>query len=219
MKIRLIFIVTALSISCGRFPESPIMAEPQPEKGTELKEVPQKLIGTYESLVDSVDSAHLIITHEEIIMKIVRNPNMSIAEIDSTERRNLKDTLYREGNDSMTVKVTADSVFQRSVHFDTLYYSSDKYAIKKSKGYYFCNQRFRDKWVVRTLRITDNGILISKLRSKEEINGLNDYTSIEPDSIVYDTPGVEKLRTYLSDERFKNEWMFVRIEYGLQQNL
>ena len=219
MKIKLIFILTALAFSCGRFSESPIITEPQPDNGTELREIPRKLIGTYKSLADSVDTAHLIVTDKEIIMKIVRNPNVSIAEIDSTERTNLKDTIYREGNDSMTVRVTADSVFQRSVHFDTLYYSSDKFVIKKSKGYYFCNQRFRDKWVVRTLRITDNGILISKLRSKEEITGLNDYASIEPDSIVYDTPGIEKLRTYLTDERFKDEWMFVRIEYGLQQKL
>jgi hypothetical protein len=219
MKIKVIFILTALSFSCGRFTESPIITEPQPDKGIELREIPKKLLGTYKSLADSVDSTHLIITDKEIIMKIVRNPNVSIAELDSIERRNLKDTVYQEGNDSMTVKITADSVFQHSVHFDTLYYSSDKYLIKKSNGYYFCNQKFRDKWLVRTLRITDNGILISKLRSKEEITGLKDYTSIEPDSIVYKTPGVEKLRTYLTDERFKDELIFVRIEYDLQQKL
>lgn len=219
MKIRIIFILTTLSFSCGRFTESPIITEPQPDKGTELKEIPKKLLGSYKSLADSVDSTHLIITDKEIIIKSVRSPNVSIAELDSTERRNLKDTVYQEGNDSMIVRVTADSVFQRSVHFDTLYYSSDKYLIKKSKGYYFCNQKFRDKWVVRTLRITDNGILVSKLRSKDEIIELSDFTSIEPDSISYGTPGVEKLRTYLTDERFKDELMFVRIEYGLQQKL
>ena len=216
MKIKIILILTTLSVSCGRFSESPTIEEPHSDKEAELKEIPTKLMGTYESLVDS---ALLIVTDKEVIIKIVRNPHLSIAEFDSTERRNLKDTIYREGKDSMTVRVTSDSVFQRSVHFDTLYFASDKYLIKKSKGYYFCNQKFRDKWLVRTLRITDNGILISKLRSKEEITELGDYTSIEPDSIVYDTPSVEKLRTYLTDERFKDEWMFVRIEYGLQQKL
>jgi hypothetical protein len=219
MKIKLVFILATLAFSCGRFPESPLSTEPQPDKETELKEIPRKLIGTYTSLTDSVDSAHLIITDKEIIMKIVRNPNMSIAEIDSTERRNLKDTIYIEGNDSMTVRVTTDSVLQRSVHFDTLYYPSNKFVIKKFRGYYFCNQKFRDKWLARTLRITDNGILISKGRSKDEIAGLVDYASSEPDSIAYDNPGIEKLRTYLTDERFRDEWMFVRIEYGLQQKL
>jgi hypothetical protein len=219
MKIKFIIILTTLTFSCGRLTESPFITEPQPDKEPELEEVPSKLLGTYKSLVDSIDLAHLIVTDKAIIMKIVRNPNMSIAELDSIQRTNLKDTIYREGNDSMTVRVTADSVFQRSIHFDTLYYASDKFVIKKSKGYYFCNQRSRDKWVVRTLRVTDNGILISTLRSKEEIARLNDYTSIEPDSIVYENPGVEKLRTYLTDERFKDEWMFVRIEYGLQHQL
>src|SRR6187455_2792488 len=160
MKIKIIFILTALAFSCGRFSESSMSTGPQPDKETELKEIPRKLIGTYTSLTDSVDSAHLIITDKEIIMKIVRNPNMSIAEIDSTERKNLEDTIYREGNDSMTVRVTTDSLLQRSVHFDTLYYPSDNFVIKKFKGYYFCNQKFRDKWLVRTLRITDNGVLI-----------------------------------------------------------
>lgn len=214
MKIKIVFILTALSFACGRFAESPIITDPQPDMGTELIKIPKKLLGTYKSLADSVDSTHLIITDKEIIMKIVRNPDVSIAELDSTERQDLKDTVYQEGNDSMTVRVTADSVFQRSVHFDTLYYFSDKYLIKKYKGYYFCNQKLRDKWLVRTLRITENGILISKLKSKEEITGLEEC--IEPDSIVYETPDAEKLRTYLTDERFQDELMFVRIKYGLQ---
>jgi hypothetical protein len=214
MKFKIIFILTVVSFSCGRFQESPIITDAQPDNRTELKEIPEKLLGTYKSLADSVDSTHLIITDKEIIMKIVRNPNVAIAELDSTEIRNVKDTVYHEGNDSMTVKVTADSIFQRSVHFDTLYYSSDKYMIKKSKGYYFCNQRFRDKWLVRTLRITDHGILISKLRSKEEINRLNDYSSLEPDSVIYAPPDVDKLRAYLTDENLKDESMFVRIEYN-----
>lgn len=217
MKIKIIFILAAISFSCGPLTESPIITEPQPDKGTELNEIPKKLLGTYKSLANSVDSTHLFITEKQIIIRIVRNPNVSIAELLPTERRSLKDTVYQEGNDSMAVRITADSIFQRSVHFDTLYYSSGKYLIKKFKGYYFCNQKFRDKWLVRTLRITDNGILISKPRSKEEVTKLKDYASIEPDSIVYDTPRVEKLLAYLTDERFKDELMFVRIEYGLQQ--
>jgi hypothetical protein len=213
MKVKAIIILTSLSFSCGHITESPIFEATQPEQETELKEIPKKLIGTYESLVDS---AFLVITDKEVIIKNIRNPNVSIAELDSSERINLKDTIYREGKISMTVKVTADSVFQRILSFDTLYYSSDKYVIKKFHGYYFFNQRFRDKWVVRTLRLTDNGILISTLKSKEDIAALDDYSSIEPDSITYKTPTLDKLRMVLRDERFKDEWMFVRIEYGLQ---
>jgi hypothetical protein len=219
MKITLTFLLTTLLFSCGRFAESSIITDPQPDGGVELKEIPKMLLGTYNSLTDSLDTAHLMVTDKGIIMRIVRNPNLSIAEIDSSERRHLKDTVYREGNDSMTVRVTMDSIFQHNVHFDTLYYSSDKYVIRKSKGFYFCNQKFRHKWLVRALRISENGILISKLRSKEEISRLDDYSLNEPDSIVYKTPGTEKLRTYLTDEKFKNEWMFVRIEYGLQHKL
>src|SRR6187397_593005 len=103
MKIKIIFILTALAFSCGRFSESSMSTGPQPDKETELKEIPRKLIGTYTSLTDSVDS---------------------------TERKNLEDTIYREGNDSMTVRVTTDSLLQRSVHFDTLYYPSDNFVIK-----------------------------------------------------------------------------------------
>lgn len=219
MKIKPTFLLTTLLLSCGRFSESPIITNPQPDDGTELTEIPKMLLGTYKCLTDSVDTAKLIVTGHEIIIRIVRNPNVSIAEIDSAERRHLTDTVYREGNDAMTVRVTFDSIFQHSVHFDTLYYSSDKYVIKKAKGFYFCSQNFRDKWLVRTLRITENGILVSKLRTKEEINRLEDYSSNEPDSITYETPGIEKLRTYLTDERFKDEWMFVRIEYDLQHKL
>src|SRR5688572_20142068 len=111
MKNRLIFILPVLFVSCARFAESPIATVLQPDEGIELSEIPAKLTGTYKSLVDSLDSAHIIVTDKEIIMKIVRHPNISIAELDSTERIKFKDTIFREGNDSMTVSATADSVF------------------------------------------------------------------------------------------------------------
>jgi hypothetical protein len=205
MKIKVIFILAVLAVSCGRSIESAIFIEPQPDSATQLNEIPKKLLGTYESFTDSVDSMHLTITDKEIIIRVIRNPNASSAELDSFKTRNLKDTVYQDGYDSMTLRVTADSVFQRIVHFDTLYYASDKYLMKKSKGYYFCNQKFRDKWLVRTLRVTDNGILISKLRSKEQIIELKDAND------------VEKLPTHITNERFEDELLFVRIESGLEK--
>lgn len=204
-------------MSCGRMTELPVFDTSQPTGQAELDKVPDKLIGTYESLIDS---GLLIVTTNEVIIKNVFNLNVAIAELDSTERINLKDTVYREGKGSMTVTVTKDSVFQRTLSFDTLYYDSDKYAIKKANGYYYFNQRsFQDKWLVRTLRVTDKGILVSKLKSHENISTMDDYSITEPDSITYKTPTLQELERFLKDEKFKDEWKFVRIEYGLQQKL
>jgi hypothetical protein len=126
MKVNAIIILISLSFSCGHITDSPIFEVPQPEQEIGLKEIPNKLIRTYESLVDS---ASLVISDKEVIIKNIRNPNVSISELDSNERINLNDTIYLEGKGSMTVKVTADSVFQRIVSLDTLYYYSDKYVI------------------------------------------------------------------------------------------
>jgi hypothetical protein len=186
---KIVFFLLLFLFSCGRLTEIPAFDSPQPAEEEELKGIPAELIGKYENLNDS---GYLTITEKGVIIKIIHDLNTSIAELDSVERVNLKDTVYREGNGSMTVKVTYDSVFQHTIGFDTLYYFSRKYVIKKSNGYYFCNRKFHDKWMVRTLRIANNGILISRLKSNENIK-------------------------FLVDDRFKDEMKFVRSEYVLHQ--
>jgi hypothetical protein len=217
MKIKFLLFLTLLVTACGRMAELPVYDTPQPSGQPELDQVPDKLIGTYESLVDS---GLLLVTKKGIIIKNVFSLNVAISELDSSERINLKDTVYREGKGSMTVTVTRDSVFQRNLSFDTLYYDSDKFSMKKADGYFYCNQRsFRDKWLVRTLRISDMGILVSRLHSKDDLVTLKDYSQIEPDSISYRIPTIEGLQQFLTDEKFREEWKFVRIEYGLQHKL
>ena len=217
MKCKILFVLTLIVTACGPTGELPIYDTPQPDGQPDLDEVPAKIIGTYESLVDS---GLLIVTQREVIIRNVFNLNVAIAELDSSDRINLKDTVYREGKGSMTVTVTEDSVFQRTLSFDTLYYDSDKYSIKKANGYFYFNQRsFRDKWLVRTVRISDKGILVSRVHSNDDLAALTDYSQWEPDSISYRIPTIEELQQFLTDDKFKEEWKFVRIEYGLQHKL
>jgi hypothetical protein len=217
MEFRYAVFLTLLLTSCGRMTELPVFDIPQPPGQSELDGVPHKLIGTYESLVDS---GLLIVTSKALIIKDVFNLDVAIVDLDSAERVNLKDTVYRDRKSSMTVTLTEDSLFQRTLNFDTLYYPSDKYAIKKMNGYYYLNQRlFHDKWIVRTLRISDKGILISKVHSKNDLTALENYGTIEPDSISYRVPTIQELQQFLTDEKFRGERKFVRIEYGLQHKL
>src|SRR5688500_12709304 len=129
MRVKSIVIVTLLMTACGRMTELPVFDDPQPVEELELDNVPPILVGTYESLVDS---GLLIVTAKAIVIKNVFSYNLAITELDSAERINLRDTVYNEGKGSMTVTVAKDSVFQRTVSFDTLFYDSDKYAVKKA---------------------------------------------------------------------------------------
>jgi hypothetical protein len=217
MKIKIIIVFTLIFCACGKLPESPYFDNPQPTGQRDEIQIPKKLLGTYESLLDS---GLMIITEGDIILKNVWNLNVPLTEVDSIDRLTLRDTVYQDSRSTMTVKVRNDSVYQRTTTSDTLYFHSGKYTIKKYKGYYFLNKKERnDQWLITTLRITDKGLLLGRAMTKEFINLLPDHTSSEPDSLTYLKPSDVELRKFLKNKDFSKESKFVRIEYGLQQKL
>ena len=154
------------------------------------------------------------------MLKSIWHFNAPLTEIDSVDMLTLKDTVYHDSRSTMTVKVRKDSVYQRTVVLDTLYFQSNKYVIKKFKGYYFLNKEVsKNSWSTATLRITDRGLLLGPIRTLNEISLLVDHSSSEPDSLTYINPSENELREFLESKEFGEKLKFVRTEYGLQRKL
>ncbi|HEY9046627.1 MAG TPA: hypothetical protein VIN08_12055 [Ohtaekwangia sp.] len=218
LKFRVYILLALVASACAKPPELPVFDTPQPE-GLNTTNIPSNFFGTYESLVDS---GLLTVTNQEIILKHFWNLNVPITEVDSIDRLTLKDAVYKDRQGIMRVTVKNDSVYQRTITIDTLYYKSDWYAIKKHKGYFILNRSFfknPERWMITTLRATSNGLLLGTIQSKKQLDSLPDYNSNEPDSITYIPPSDNELRFFLRDEKFKNESKFVRVEYGLRKKL
>ncbi len=213
MKIKIFIAFNLILCACGKLPELPYFDNPQPEGQKNEIVLAKKLLGTYESLIDS---GLLIITEREILLKSIWHLNVPLIETDSVDILTLKDTVYHDSHSTMTVKVRKDSVYQRTVILDTLYFQSNKYVIKKFKGYYFLNKEVsKNRWSTATLRITDRGLLLGPMKTPNEISLLVDQSSSESDSLTYIKPSENELRKFLENKEFNEELRFVRIEYGL----
>lgn len=164
-----IVLISVINNSVLPFREN-LFDQPQPEGAKEVV-IPKLLYGQY---LSSTDSAYLMISEKEIIIRNISNLNFSLMELDSADRLNLKDTIYRDGNESMTVKVKNDSVYQRTISFDTLHRPSEKHVLKEVNGYYFINKPLGIKWTVLALRLSGDEVILNSMLSKDEIAILED---------------------------------------------
>lgn len=203
-------------IGCVDIPQPPYFNYPLP-RDKQQASIPDKFIGTYKNLLDST---FLTVSKSFVILTNFSNLNVPLTEVDSIDKLTLKDTIYSDKSSTLRVTITDDSVFQRTISIDTLYFASSDFLIRKQKGFYFLNKRmFKNEnvWIVQTLRVTDNGILIGMIESEEDIDSLDSWD--EPDSISRTSPTVNSLLDFIKDKRFENESKFVRVEHGEQAKL
>src|SRR5688572_29159383 len=106
MKMKIIIVFTLMVCGCGKLPESPYFDNPQPAGQKDESQIPKKLLGTYESLLDS---GLMTITEGDIVLKNVWSLNVPLTEVDSIDRLTLRDTVYLDSRSTMTVKVRNDS--------------------------------------------------------------------------------------------------------------
>lgn len=209
MKRFFVFVLLMVLCGCGRLDELPIFDRPMPASKNESISIDKKFNGVYASLTDS---AFLVISTGEIIIKDFYNEDISRVR-DSQAHEPAKDSIVQEPISSMTVHVRKYGVYQHSSVDDTLFFASDNYKLKKHKGFYFANKKLvNGKWVVRTLRMTDHGILVSRLRSRDEIENLEDYSSSEPDSLSNKKQISADLKAFLQNDRYSDERKFVRVK-------
>ena len=151
----------------------------QPENIREQKEFPNKLIGNYYAAEGSSD---LIIEKYFIIKRTTINDTLSISELSENELI-INDTFYdKNSNQKSKIRVVNDTLFTDLVILDTVFNIIKGDILKKHKGYYFLNTRWKKTWTVEKLSLGKGILQINSIKTEDEIRLMEIITDTKIDS-------------------------------------
>jgi len=196
-------------VSC----EDPItFTEPQPAGFKTAKKFPKKLSGKYISIKDS---SMLVVKEHSIIRKYDFNIKIHSNQLDSNIIRVGDSIIDLKTNDRFVIINETDSITCRLHVKDTLFLISDENVLKKYQGYYFLNLKKGDqRWEVKQLKLYKNGVTISSINSKEDLEKLKAITATEPDSLLPVTFTISKqqFKEFIKQGGFAEEETFLKVK-------
>ncbi|MBS1558735.1 MAG: hypothetical protein JST69_08390 [Bacteroidetes bacterium] len=188
---------------------------PQPEGVKDEKSISKKWVGKYLNLTDST----LLLVTQELIVKVASfNTKDALSKIDSADLMkmgSLKQGRVEAGFDHAITdfKIEGDSIFYHTTTHDTLFFQSERFRIRKFKGYYFLNKQIAPgSWEVYKLEKVKEGIITGTISTKQELNELRAVTETYSDTIYRFRPTRKQFKKLLQENGFKTEQKFLRIE-------
>lgn len=201
------FVATLMLAGCG-----PVATfdEPQPEGIRSLSAFPQRLQGRYQS----EDGNSVLAITERLV---TRHFDFEVREHRDSLGSSFKlseDTLcnLEEGTTEIVIQ-DGDTVVSRVAWTDTLFSISENNILKRFKGYYFLNKRYRkDVWVVAKLAFSRGVLAIGNVSTPEDIQNLRAITEYPPDTdSTHFAPSRKQFRQFLRQDGFRDEELFFRI--------
>lgn len=197
---------TLLFTSCGDWGVR--FESPQPEWRFNEDQIPDRLLGQYINLEDSVK---LSITKDVI----VRYPYEYFAALlDSVKIQVTNDTTYTviEDDISWNVRVEGDSVFGHYIFADTIFNIPRGDLLRKFRGHYFLNVEMReDSWAVSILTRVRNGVVLASVSSDEDIAKLREITDTVADSSYKFRPTKKQLKKFIKSNGFSDKDVYVKL--------
>jgi hypothetical protein len=203
-KIFLVLTTLTFAKSCNQAD----FEKPQPEGVKNLKTIPSRFHGKYESLADS---SLLRVTGKSILRYKTERHSVHKNELDSVEKIMIKsDTVFYEKNMRIAVRPFGDSLNIVLNYTDTLVYLSDKGIIRKYGKNHFLNREISaQKWEVKKLQLNKNELAIGSTQTKEDINVLRQQLKTSDSTLVF-SPTKTQFRQFLKEGGFRNQEKFRR---------
>lgn len=184
---------------------------PQPLGVKDEKYFPKKLIGKYRSKLDST-----IITISDSV--ITRGFNIQYVmckkELDTMKHCFLlMDTLFNKiTNEKICIINIHDTLYAPFRLQDTLFRISDKGILRKDKGYYFLNMKYRSGWEVQKLELLKGKLRLSSISELSEIEDLKQLTEGTKDSLLQFNPNKDEFRKFVKSKGFCKKEELVKLK-------
>lgn len=172
---------------------------------------PSKLIGKYLSKIDST-----IITISDSIISRGFNIKyvMCRKELDTMKHFVLqKDTLYnKQTQEKLFIVCIRDTLYTPFHLQDTLFRISENGILRKDKGYYFLNMKYRSGWEVQKLELVKGKLNLSSISELSEIENLKQLTEDSKDSLLQFSPDKKEFRKFVKSKGFSKKEEFVKLK-------
>lgn len=184
--------------------------EPQPVNTKNLKKIPKRLQGKYLSLSDN----SVLKIDSKYIKRIYNlSSKIHIKDLDSNLVRSGDSLLNIKTNNKYFAKLDGDSLICSMNSIIILFELNDENILKKFKGYYFINTYYgEDNWKVRKIKLSKGELIISQIKSEEDIKNLKEITEIPGDTISnYKYSATKKqFKDFIKNDGFSSDEIFVK---------
>lgn len=183
---------------------------PQPLDVKNQEHFPKNLIGKY---LSKADSSIITISDSAITRGFNIRFVMCKKELDTMKHCVLQnDTLYNKLTQEKFCIVTIHDTLFTPYHLqDTLFVISDKGILRKDKGYYFLNMKYRSGWEVQKLELTKGKLCLCSISEIAEIESLKQITEDIKDSLLQFNPDKKEFRKFVKSKGFSKKEEFVKL--------
>ena len=196
----------ALLAACG---PSITFDEAQPSNTKALSKFPDKARGDY----ISDDQASVVTISDDFVLRTYDYTVKTLKDSIPFAFHLRKDTLFsNEGEDSVfatNVKVNGDTMLTEVHYTDTLFMLTDSSVLKKFRGYYFLNERFKTEngytWGVRKLSVVKGILTITEISSPKDLANLREITDTSGTTVSNFAPTRKQFREFLKAEDEEGE--------------
>jgi hypothetical protein len=214
-RLKQIIIVTSLALfsACG---PSITFEEAQPANTKALSKFPKNVQGNF----ISEDQASIVTISDDIVLRAY-DYTVKTAKDSLPFMLHLRhDTLFsNEGEGSVfatNVKIAGDSIITDVRYTDTLFMITDSSVLKKFKGHYFLNERFRAdgnaySWSVRKLSVEKGVLTITEIGSQKDLDDLRAITEITDTTATKFAPTRKQFKQFLETKDDGDGEKFTRI--------
>jgi hypothetical protein len=194
--------------SCTNKP-SVLFDQPQPPNGADLKVIPKRLWGDYQS---GTDSSILTVNNNVLSKTISLYLNQRKIKLDSGTEMHGDTLINLKTHEKINLTRVNDSMLVYK-YSDTLFSLTGKNVLRKFKGYYFLNKPYGSEWEVRKLSLSKGILTISSISDKESIENLNEIKETGADTLNHHVaPTRKQFRKFVKSQGFIDGEEFVKVK-------
>lgn len=209
MKMFCVVIVLTAFIFQGCEPAA-TFDKPQPDNFKSLTSFPLPLQGNYLS----IDQASIVTITDNVITRHY--------DFDYTEHKDSMGSLYKITRDTIIqlsdgmkekILIKGGIIIRHENWIDTLFSLSTDNILKKFKGYYFLNSRYRDNtWEVKKLSLKKGVLTVANISDTADIKKLREITARTTDTAsTHFTLTKIQFKTFVKQQGFGDQEEFKRM--------
>lgn len=214
-RFKQIIIVTSLAL-CSACGPSVTFEEAQPSNTKALFKFPRNVQGDF----ISEDQASIVTISDDLVLRAYDYSVKTFKDSIPFEFHLRHDTLFSNDKEDSVfatdVKITGDTIITNVRYTDTLFMITDSSVLKKFKGYYFLNERFKTDsnvytWSVRKLSVEKGVLTISEIGSQKDLDDLRAITETTDTTATKFAPTRKQFKQFLETKDDEEGEKFTRL--------
>ncbi len=182
----------------------------QPSGSPALAKFPNNVQGDY----ISNDKASIITISDHLVLRAYDYTVKTLKDSIPFVFHLRNDTLFsNEGEDSVfatNVKINGDTMLTDVNYTDTLFMITDSSVLKKFKGHFFLNERYRSDdnrytWGVRKLSVVKGILTLAEIGSQKDLNDMREITETTDTAVTNFAPTRKQFKQFLKTEDEEGE--------------